>query len=140
MIPSHLTVDDLNAKYNINMTKHLGIKYTEIGENYLCGEMPVDERTKQPMGVLHGGASVVLAESLGSMAANCCVDQKTEFCVGQEINANHVKSVQSGIVKGIAKAVHIGRKTHVWEIRITNEAGKLVCISRLTIAVVKKEK
>ena len=135
-----ITLDLINGELNKNMTHFLGIKYTEIGENYICGKIPVDEKTKQPMGLLHGGASVVLAESLGSLASNFCVDTEKEYCVGLEINANHVRGVSSGYVYGKATAIHIGRKTHLWDIDITNEEGKLVCKSRLTIAVVKKDK
>lgn len=101
--------------------------------------MPVDKRTHQPMGLLHGGASVTLAETLGSVAATCCIDQDKQFCVGLEINANHLKSVRSGIVTGITKPLHLGKKTQVWEIRIMSEAQELVCISRLTVAVLDKK-
>ncbi len=121
------------------MTKHLGILYTEVGKDYLCGTMPVDERTKQPLGVLHGGASVVLAESLGSMGANCLINPETHFCVGQEVNANHVRKMTEGIVTGKATVVHAGKSTQVWDIRITNEKDELVCISRLTVAVIAKK-
>ena len=101
--------------------------------------MPVDDRTRQPLGLLHGGASVALAETLGSVAATLCVDS-TKFCVGLEINANHVKGVREGFVKGITKPIHIGKQTQVWEIRMTNEAGELICISRITMAVLEKKK
>lgn len=136
---ANFTLDFINSKLNNNMTQHLGIEYTEIGENYISGKMPVNEKTKQPMGLLHGGASVVLAESLGSIASNFCVDNNIEACVGLEVNANHLRSVREGYVYGTATAVHIGRKTHLWDIEITNENKKLVCKSRLTVAVVKKE-
>lgn len=139
MIDKNITVDFLNDKFNINMTQHLGIIYSEIGEDFITGKMPVDERTKQPMGLLHGGASVVLAESLGSIASNFCIDQTKQYCVGLEINANHIKSATDGFVHGIAKAIHIGRKTHIWEIKITNDKEQLVCISRLTVAVIDKK-
>ncbi len=139
MIDLNITVDDLNQKYNINMTQHLGIIYTEIGKDFVSGKMPVDKRTKQPMGLLHGGASVVLAETLGSVASNLCVNQTKYACVGLEINANHIKSATEGFVHGTAKAVHIGRKTHIWEIKITNDNDNLVCISRLTVAIIDKK-
>ena len=116
---------------------HLGMQITEIGDDYLTGTMPVDHRTHQPVGLLHGGASVALAETLGSMAANYVAEEGTYF-VGQEINANHIRSAKFGIVTGTAKPVHIGRSSQVWEIKITNEQGKLVCISRLTMAGVNK--
>ena len=139
MINQNITVDDLNKKFNVNMTQHLGIVYTGIGTDFINGKMPVDERTKQPMGLLHGGASVVLAETLGSVASNICIDQTKQYCVGLEINANHIKSATEGFVYGTAKAIHIGRKTHIWEIKISNEADQLVCISRLTVAVIDKK-
>jgi len=101
--------------------------------------MPVDERTKQPFGLLHGGASVALAETLGSIGASMCVEPAKFLCVGQEINANHVRAVSSGLVTGTARPLHIGGRTHVWSIEIVNEAGKLVCVSRLTMAVIRAE-
>jgi len=117
----------------------LGITITEIGEDFVRGTMPVDRRTHQPMGILHGGASVVLAESLGSMAANFCVDVGSHYCVGLDINANHIRAVRSGLVTGTARPVHLGRTTQVWEIRIEDERGRLVCVSRLTMAVLARE-
>ncbi len=121
-----------------NMLAHLGIEITEIGADYIVGKMPVDERTKQPFGFLHGGASVVLAESLGSIGANHFVDQEKFQCVGLEINANHIRPVQQGFVYGTAKAIHLGKSTQIWEIKITNETQQLVCISRITMAVMAK--
>lgn len=121
------------------MVEHLGIEFTAIGDDYLEAKMPVDKRTHQPFGLLHGGASVALAETLGSMAAACCIDLSKQYCVGLDINANHVKGVTSGYVKGVTKPIHIGKKTHVWEIRITNEKDELVCISRITMAVLDKK-
>ena len=120
------------------MTKEIGIEYTEIGEDYICGTMPVDKFTRQPYGMLHGGASVVLAESLGSVGSFLAVDQERFICVGQSINANHIRGVKEGKVYARAECIHFGRKTHVWEIRIKNEEGKLVCSSRLTVAIVEK--
>ncbi len=114
----------------------LGIEITEIGADFVKGTMPVDKRTHQPFGILHGGASVVLAESLGSFAANLACE-KGFVCVGLDINANHIRSVKSGLVTGVAKAVHIGRRTQVWEIRIADEADKTVGVSRLTVAVIE---
>lgn len=118
------------------LVAHVGIEFTEIGDDYLSARMPVDERTIQPAGILHGGASVVLAETLGSVASNLCVDEN-QYCVGLDINANHVRSAPkgSGYVYGTARPLHIGGSTHVWEILLKNEAGKLVCVSRLTMAV-----
>lgn len=101
--------------------------------------MPVDNRTHQPLGLLHGGASVALAETMGSVAANLCIDQAKQFCVGLEINANHIRSVREGFVNGISRPIHIGKKTQVWEIRISTTEGELVCISRITMAVLDKK-
>jgi 1,4-dihydroxy-2-naphthoyl-CoA hydrolase len=126
----------LNAYAKDSLVGHLGIVITEAGDDWLRGTMPVDARTRQPFGLLHGGASVALAETLGSMAGGLCVDSAKEAVVGLEINANHLRAVREGVVTGTARALHIGRSTQVWEIRIENEAGKLVCVSRLTLAVV----
>jgi 1,4-dihydroxy-2-naphthoyl-CoA hydrolase len=121
------------------LVEHLGIEFIEIGEDYLKAKMPVDHRTKQPLGLLHGGASVVLAETLGSFAAQCSVNTDEQYCVGLEINANHIKAVKDGWVYGIAKPLHIGKKTQVWEIKVTNEENALVCVSRITMAVLDKK-
>lgn len=118
------------------MPGYLGLQITELGDDYLVGTLPVDHRTRQPFGILHGGASVVLAETLGSIGANLVVDGKKYYCVGQEINANHLRPVSEGEVTGVAKPVHIGRTSQVWEIRMTDPRGKLNCISRITMAVV----
>ena len=131
-----IDIDALNAGCRGTMIEHLGIVITEAGDDWLRGTMPVDGRTKQPYGLLHGGASVVLAETLGSTAGNLCVDTATHICVGLEINANHLRATRTGSVTGTARALHVGRTTHVWEIRIDNDAGKPACISRLTLAVV----
>jgi 1,4-dihydroxy-2-naphthoyl-CoA hydrolase len=130
------TLEELNAP-GATLMSHLGIRFIEIGPDFLRGTMPVDARTAQPYGLLHGGASVALAESLGSAAASMCVDAEYQV-VGQEINANHVRGVRSGLVTGTTRAVHIGGRTHVWTIDIVNDSGKLVCISRLTMAVIKR--
>ena len=129
-------LDAINARSRGSMVEHLGIVFTEVGDDWLRGTMPVDARTKQPYGLLHGGASVALAETLGSMAGGLCVDLSREAVVGLEINANHLRAARDGVVTGTARALHVGRSTHVWEIRIENEAGKPVCISRLTLAVI----
>ena len=134
-----ITLEFLNNWSENTLARHLGIEFTEIGDDYLEARMPVDNRTRQPFGLLHGGASVALAETLGSVAAALCVDS-TKFCVGLEINANHVKGVREGFVRGITKPIHIGKQTHVWEIRMTNDAGELICISRITMAVLEKKK
>lgn len=134
---------NLKGLNNINtatIVSHVGIEFTEIGDDYLVATMPVDERTKQPMGLLHGGASVVLAETLGSVAGLMCVDSAQFTIVGVEINANHLKSVTSGKVIGTVKPVRIGRTIQVWNIEIKNEAGKMVCVSRFTLMVVPIQK
>jgi 1,4-dihydroxy-2-naphthoyl-CoA hydrolase len=130
-----ITLEDLNKQSRKTMVEHLGIEFTAMGSDFIEAQMPVDYRTHQPYGLLHGGASVALAETLGSMAAACCVDLSKQFCVGLDINANHIKGVKNGYVKGITKPIHIGKKTQVWEIRISNEKEELVCISRITMAV-----
>lgn len=138
MINPEVTIDSLNQMGQGNMVEHLGIVFTEVGKDYLCAKMPVDQRTKQPLGLLHGGASVALAETLGSVAAHHCVDNTEQYCVGLEINANHIRAMREGYVYGRAQPIHVGKKTQVWEIRITNEDNKMVCISRITLAVLDK--
>lgn len=135
----NISLETLNTSWRSNIVQHIGIEYTEIGDDFLSGKMPVDERTMQPMNILHGGASVVLAETLGSVASYLCIDTATKIPVGLDINANHIRSATKGYVYGKATAVHIGRTTHVWQIEITDEEGKLVCTSRLTMAVIDKK-
>lgn len=120
------------------LIEHLGIEIVEAGNDYLKGRMPVDQRTKQPGGVLHGGASVVLAETLASWAATFAVDRARSYCVGLEVNANHIRAAKDGFVNGVARPVHLGRTTQVWEIRISDDRDRLVCISRITMAVLDK--
>lgn len=120
------------------MMEHLGIEVTALGEDFIEASMPVDHRTHQPFGLLHGGASVALAESLGSIAAFCTLSDKNQHCVGVEINANHIKAIRSGHVVGVARPLHLGNRTQVWEIRITNEQKELICISRITMAIIDK--
>ena len=139
MFPSSYTVNILNAYVKDTLIAHLGIKIIEIGNDFLIAKMPVDHRTKQPMGLLHGGASVVLSETLGSLAASLLVDKSVEFPVGLEINANHIKSVKSGFVYGKVRPIHVGRRTHIWQTDITNEVGKLICTSKLTVAIIEKD-
>ncbi len=138
LINPNITIEHLKSLSSNTLVEHLGIEITAIGDDYIEAKMPVDHRTHQPLGLLHGGASVALAETLGSLAAHCTVDDQTKYCVGLEINANHIKSVKSGFVTGITRPIHIGQRTHVWEIRITNEKNELVCISRITMAVIDK--
>lgn len=126
----------INAWNRGTMMETLDIRFTEVGDDWLRGTMPVDQRTQQPFGLLHGGASVVLAETLGSSAALLTLDVEKEVAVGLDINANHIRGVRGGIVTGTARAMHLGRTTQVWEIRIEEETGKLVCLSRLTMAVI----
>lgn len=133
------TVEVMNSFSNNTMVSHLGIEFLEIGDDFLKARMPVDNRTHQPLGLLHGGASVVLAETLGSSAGSMCVTYPDEYVVGLEINANHIKSARSGWVTGITKPVHLGKKTQVWEIKIYNESEELVCISRITLAVIQNK-
>lgn len=139
IFPKDLALDTLNRLSVNTMAEAIGIQFTAIGPDYLQAKMPVDPRTHQPYGLLHGGASVALAETLGSVAATCCVDSARQFCVGLEINANHIRGVRQGFVMGTTRPVHIGKKTQVWEIRIVNEQEELVCISRITLAVLDKK-
>jgi 1,4-dihydroxy-2-naphthoyl-CoA hydrolase len=134
-----ITPDQLNPLSKNTMGEHLGMEITEVGEDYLRGRMPVDHRTRQPYGLLHGGASVALAETLGSVASAFVVDRSKYDCVGLEINANHLRGVREGFVTGTARPVHLGKTTHVWDIRIHDEREKLVCISRLTVAIIKRQ-
>lgn len=131
------SVAELNAGRAGSLLDYIGIEFTEIGADFIRGIMPVDARTRQPHGLLHGGASVALAETLGSTGATLCIDTQTYLAVGQEINANHVRSARAGMVTGTARPVHLGGRTHVWTIDIINDAGKLVCTSRLTVAIIR---
>lgn len=130
------SIEDANRRMQPVLGGHLGILFTEFGADFLRGTMPVEPRTHQPMGILHGGASVVLAETLGSVAANYVVDPAKFYCVGQEINANHIRPVRSGFVTGTARAIHLGARSQVWGIELRDERERLTCVSRLTIAVV----
>ncbi len=129
-------IKDMNRQMQNTACSQLGIEITEIGLDYIVGTMPADARTFQPIGLVHGGANVLLAETLGSMAANLCLDNSKEYAVGQEINANHIRGVRDGVVTGTATIIHKGRASQVWEIRMVNSQGKLSCISRLTMAVI----
>ena len=132
-------INKINKSVQKTMTSAIGIEITDIGDDFICGKMPVDDRTIQPFGLLHGGASVALAETLGSIAGGIKVNSNNETVVGVEINANHLKSTNEGWVYGIANPIRIGKKIQVWEIKITNEMNELICISRLTLAVIKKK-
>lgn len=131
-----ITLDQLKDRSRNTLTEHIGIEFVEIGDDYLKARMPVDDRTKRTGGILHGGASVALAETVGSVAAAFCVDQKKKRIVGIEINANHIRQASSGWVTGTARPLHVGKATQIWEIKIHDEQEKLVCISRLTAAVI----
>jgi len=126
----------MNGKMNGGtIVEHLGIKITEVGDDYLTGTMPADARTFQPYGVVHGGANVVLAETLGSIAGAHVIDFATTKCLGQEVSASHLRSVSSGLVTGTARPIHLGRRSHIWEIRLEDDRGKLTCLSKLTLAI-----
>lgn len=139
MLPQ-VPLDQLNAVNKGTLMEHLGIEYTEIGTDYLCGKMPVDHRTHQPLGMLHGGATAALAESLGSAASSMLVDMGEEYVSGIEINVNHIRAVREGFVFGKASLVHKGRRTHVWNIEVRDGEDKLVAVSRLTVMVIQRKK
>ena len=134
-----VTAKQLNDNKNDDMVKYLGIEFTEVGDDFIAGKMPVDHRTRQPFGILHGGAHVVLAETLGSVAANLVLEPNSGHAVGLDINSNHIKSVREGYVYGVARPIHIGGTTQVWEIKISDEKQQLLNISRLTMFVVRNK-
>lgn len=135
-----LSIDQLKDLGKETMSEHLGFEWMEVGENFLSGSLPVDHRTKQPYGLLHGGASCVLAETIGSVASAMVVDGTKFICVGMEINANHIRSARQGKVIGKATPLHLGNSSHVWDIRIHDEAERLICVSRLTVAILPIKK
>ena len=130
------TLNDLGF-FDVSLAAHIGIEFTELGADCIRARMPVYNRTRQPFGILHGGASVALAETLGSTGAGLVIDRSKYRCVGQEINANHVRAARDGFVIGTARPLHIGKRSHVWDIRITDEQDRLVCISRITMAILE---
>jgi 1,4-dihydroxy-2-naphthoyl-CoA hydrolase len=130
-----ITLEKLTARNKNTMSDYVGIEFTEIGDDYLKAKMPIDHRTKQPIGIMHGGASCVLAETVGSIAANYCVDPSKYYCVGLDINTNHIRSAREGFVIATAKPYHLGRSTHVWSIEIHNEHQQLISVNRLTMTV-----
>ena len=132
------TLDDLNQRGLNTMTDFLGIQFTNIGHDTLTAVMPITERVKQPLGIVHGGANVVLAETVASTAANAVIDLERFYCVGLEINANHIRSVREGPVTAVTRPIHIGRTTQVWHVDIYNEAGKHTCVSRMTASVITR--
>lgn len=135
-----ITIELLNKMNENTMVDHLGIVFSDIGEDTLTATMPVDHRTKQPFGIMHGGASAVLAETIGSVAANFCVDHEKNFCVGLDINTSHLKKASDGLVKGVARPIHLGSLTQVWEVKIFDERENLVSQSRLTMVVLDRKK
>ncbi len=139
MWKSDYSIDQINSMSKNTMLEVLGIQITKKGDDFLVGKMPVDSRTVQPMRILHGGANVVLAETLGSIASLMIIDPEEEISVGLAINANHIRAVKSGWVTGKAKPINIGRKIHVWEITVTDEEDRLTCISRLTVSILPKK-
>jgi 1,4-dihydroxy-2-naphthoyl-CoA hydrolase len=136
----NITLDDLSGIRANTMADFLGLEWVEIGDDFLKMSMPVNDTTRQPYGFLHGGASCALAETVGSVASSLVIDTTKFYCVGLEINANHLRSVREGIVTAIAKPLHLGRSTHVWDIKIYDDKKKLFCVSRLTVAIVPKKK
>ena len=133
------TIELLNSLTSGTMGEIVGLEFMDVGDDYITARMPVDSRTQQPFGLLHGGASATLAETLGSMAGAYCVDVEKKYVVGLEINCNHVRSAREGFVYGTTRPIHLGGKTQIWDIRIIDERQKLVCISRLTLAVLERE-
>jgi 1,4-dihydroxy-2-naphthoyl-CoA hydrolase len=139
MFKDNIKLEELTMFGQNSMQDHLGIEFLELGSDFIRARMPVDNRTKQPFGILHGGASVALAETLGSLASAATLDLSKKACVGLEINANHIRSVSEGFVYGVARPFHIGSSTQVWEIRITDEKDRLVCVSRITMMVIDRK-
>lgn len=133
-----ITPEELNRRGEQSMSDFLGIVFTEVGDNFLIATMPASPRTKQPIGIIHGGASVVLAETIASTAANMVVDFNQYYCVGLEINANHIRSVREGSVQAITRPIHLGKTTQVWSIEITNQEGQITCMSRMTAYVITR--
>ena len=133
-----IDLDTINQRSIDTLAAHCGVVFTKIGDDYLVATMPIDHRTKQPMGIMHGGASCMLAETIGSTAANFCVDIKKQYCVGLDINTNHIRSIRSGLVTATTKPLHLGRSTQVWSIEIINEKQQLISINRLTMAVLNR--
>ncbi len=133
-----LTVADLNHMNKNTLAETLHMQFTEIGDDYIRLQMPVNSTTHQPYGLLHGGASAALAETIGSVASWMCIDREKQICVGMEINCNHIRGIKQGVVIATATPLHLGASSHVWDIRIKNESEKLICVSRLTVAVLKK--
>jgi 1,4-dihydroxy-2-naphthoyl-CoA hydrolase len=135
----NLSIEMLQPLFPNTMAEYLAVEWVEVGDDFLKAKMPVDHRTTQPYGLLHGGASCVLAETLGSVASAMVIDHEQFFCVGIEINANHIRGVKAGYVTGITTPLHLGSSTHVWDIKLFDDKQKLVCVSRLTVAILKRQ-
>ena len=140
MFPEHVTISKVNSYSENTLLSHLDIEFIEIGSDFLIAKMPVNYKTTQPMGILHGGASVALAESIGSVGSNLLIDSKTEYAVGLSINANHIGSAKKKFVTGKGTLIHMGRSTHIWSIEIIDDDKKLISICRLTVMIIKKRK
>jgi 1,4-dihydroxy-2-naphthoyl-CoA hydrolase len=138
MFNPKMTVAAINQMCEQTLAANLGIEFTEVGVDFLCARMPVDSRTIQPFGLLHGGASIVLAETMGSVASTALIDLSTQAAVGLDINGNHLRTVREGFVSGTVRPIHIGRRTHVWEIRIEDDEGRLINVSRLTMMIIQR--
>lgn len=136
----NISLSALNESCKNTMAETLSMKFTSVGDDFLQIQMPVNGQTHQPYGLLHGGASAALAETVGSVASSLCIDKERQICVGLEINCNHIRGVREGWVTATARPLHLGTSTHVWDIKITNEQDKLICVSRLTVAILKKER
>ena len=140
MFPKHVTISKVNSYSENTLLSHLDIEFIEIGSDFLIAKMPVNFKTTQPMGILHGGASVALAESIGSVGSNLLIDSKTEYAVGLSINANHIGSAKKKFVTGKGTLIHMGKSTHIWSIEIIDDDKKLISICRLTVMIIKKRK
>ncbi len=138
MFNPEMTVAAINQMCEQTLAANLGIEFTEVGVDFMCARMPVDSRTIQPFGLLHGGASIVLAETMGSVASTALIDLSTQAAVGLDINGNHLRTVREGFVSGTVRPIHIGRRTHVWEIRIEDDEGRLINVSRLTMMIIQR--
>ena len=138
MFNPEMTVAAINQMCEQTLAANLGIEFTEVGVDFLCARMPVDSRTIQPFGLLHGGASIALAETMGSVASTALIDLSTQAAVGLDINGNHLRTVREGFVSGTVRPIHIGRRTHVWEIRIEDDEGRLINVSRLTMMIIQR--
>ena len=138
MFNPEMTVAAINQVCEQTLAANLGIEFTEVGVDFMCARMPVDSRTIQPFGLLHGGASIALAETMGSVASTALIDLSTQAAVGLDINGNHLRTVRVGFVSGTVRPIHIGRRTHVWEIRIEDDEGRLINVSRLTMMIIQR--